>query len=175
MNIFLDCGAHKGESLEKFKKTVWDSHEYQVHSFEPNPVLWEGLEKLDTILHKEAAWVINGETDFYLAESTDGSTLMKGKITGNVDYDIPIKVEAIDLSGWIMENFTKEDHIILKLDVEGAESEILSKMIIDGSIDYIDTLFVEFHYKKVGEITRALAKHVLRKLRELKLATQRWG
>jgi len=33
----------------------------------------------------------------------------------------------------LLNNFTKDDHIILKMDIEGAEYEILNKMIIDNT------------------------------------------
>ncbi len=47
-------------------------------------------------------------------------------------------IPVIDLSKWIMETFTIEDYIIFKLDVEGAEYEILRKMINDKAFKYID-------------------------------------
>ena len=44
------------------------------------------------------------------------------------------KVEAIDFSKWVLENFTEEDFIILKMDIEGSEYKVLPKMIEDGTI-----------------------------------------
>ncbi len=40
---------------------------------------------------------------------------------------------------------------MLKLDVEGAEFDILQHMIEDGSLGYVDWLFIEFHAEKVGK------------------------
>jgi sacsin len=42
-------------------------------------------------------------------------------------------------------NLSEQDLIVMKLDIEGAEYNVLEKMINDGSIDYINTLFVEWH------------------------------
>tara|TARA_B100001113_G_scaffold67631_1_gene52159 strand:- start:664 stop:1362 length:699 start_codon:yes stop_codon:yes gene_type:complete len=55
------------------------------------------------------------------------------------------KVEAIDFSKWVLDNFKKEDFIILKMDIEGSEYKVLPKMISDGSIGYINTLIIEWH------------------------------
>lgn len=35
------------------------------------------------------------------------------------------------------------------MDIEGAEYNVLSKMIKDKSLAYIDELYVEWHYKKI--------------------------
>ena len=56
-----------------------------------------------------------------------------------------IKVESLDLSQWIVDNFSKDDYIVLKMDIEGSEYEILPKMIKDGSINYINAAFIEWH------------------------------
>lgn len=55
------------------------------------------------------------------------------------------KVEAIDFSKWIMENFDNNDQIVLKMDIEGSEYKVIPKMIEDGSINYINHLIIEWH------------------------------
>ena len=45
---------------------------------------------------------------------------------------------TIDLSEWIKKHTTKDDYVILKLDVEGAEFGILDKMLEDGTFEWID-------------------------------------
>jgi FkbM family methyltransferase len=56
-----------------------------------------------------------------------------------------IEVESIDISKWILNNFCKSDYIVMKMDIEGSEYEVLPKMIEDGSIEYIDVLYIEWH------------------------------
>ena len=58
------------------------------------------------------------------------------------------KVQALDLSAWILQNFSEKDEIILKMDIEGSEYSVLEKMIDDSSIDFINQLWIEFHPKK---------------------------
>ena len=75
---------------------------------------------------------------------------MKEKTTGNLDKVNPIEVECVDLDKWIKGNFNKTDFIVLKLDIEGAEYKVLPHMIKNGSIDYINHIFIEWHWNKIG-------------------------
>ena len=52
----------------------------------------------------------------------------------NVRPTIPV----VDLSSWIQTYTSKDDYVILKLDVEGAEYDILKKMLVDGTFEWID-------------------------------------
>jgi FkbM family methyltransferase len=61
------------------------------------------------------------------------------------EWSDPVLVECIDFSKWIKDNFSKEDYIFLKMDIEGSEYKILPKMINDGTISYIDALVIEWH------------------------------
>jgi FkbM family methyltransferase len=72
------------------------------------------------------------------------------------------EVECIDFSEFIKNNFDKSDHIVLKLDVEGAEYPILKKMIQDGTIDYINEMYVEWHQRllKVDHNESELRKNI---------------
>jgi hypothetical protein len=55
------------------------------------------------------------------------------------------KIKCFDFSSFIKDNFNKEDYIVVKLDIEGAEYEVMDKLISDGTIDYIDSIYVEWH------------------------------
>ena len=57
-----------------------------------------------------------------------------GKRLLNVRPTIPV----VDLSSWIQTHTSKDDYVIFKLDVEGAEYDILKKMLADGTFDWID-------------------------------------
>ena len=56
-----------------------------------------------------------------------------------------VKVESIDISQWILDTFSKDDRIVMKMDIEGSEYEVLPKMIEDGSINYVNQLYIEWH------------------------------
>ena len=162
--IFLDVGAWDGISVKLFRKH-WKNHEeFEIHSFECNLNLLERLKKEKNInVYDTAAWVYDGTVDFYMAPPefpysfTLCSSLIKEKTTGNLDIKNPVKVKCIDFSKWIMDNLSKEDYIILKMDIEGAEWEVLPKMMKDGSMDYIDEFYGEWHVGKVGKTKEDLS------------------
>ena len=153
MIYFLDLGGWKCDSVGVLKKKRDCKAEIKTHSFEPAADLKKYYKnKKDIVHHDVAAWIYDGEIDFYLGKDkkqrplSQASSLIPSK--NNVDSSDPVKVECIDFSKWVIDNFDKEDYIILKLDIEGAEYDVLEKMLEDNSIDYINELYVEFHYKK---------------------------
>jgi len=62
-----------------------------------------------------------------------------------------VSIKGLDLSKWILENFNKDDTIILKMDIEGAEFKVIPKMISDGSLTYVDDLYIEWHSWMMSE------------------------
>jgi FkbM family methyltransferase len=152
--IFLDCGAWNGYSVKVFRQLYDPNMEYEIYSFEANPYHVEFFPKFEGHhkLVKNAVWVDYVEKDFYLdySKKRASSTLLKEKTSGILDKDNPIKVTCIDLDDWIKNMFNKHDEIVLKLDIEGAEYTVLPHMIERGSIDYINKLFIEWHWHKVG-------------------------
>ena len=47
-------------------------------------------------------------------------------------------IPIVDISKWIQENTRKEDYVIFKLDVEGAEFDVVKKMLKDGTFEWVD-------------------------------------
>ena len=55
------------------------------------------------------------------------------------------KVKCIDFSEFIKKNIYPDSKVICKMDIEGAEYEVLGKLIDDNTIDVIDRLYIEWH------------------------------
>ena len=169
---FIDGGGNKGQSARIATKLYPD---HQIHTFECGAGFFEEFyEDLSVVFHKEAIWIKDGLVDFYPANQSEGSTLIKGKLTAYVDYKNPIKVPCIDFSKWLKENFTKEDDVVLKLNIEGAEMEVLNKMIADRTIELIDDLYVDFHARKISSIFYEDEKKLKRKLYDLGFNVKKW-
>lgn len=151
--LFLDCGAHDGCSVVKWK--ILFPH-YDIISFEGNPELWKYFERLPTRLERKLVTDFDGEVEFFLDPiDADGSSIIRSKrldahgIVNN--EDCPSRtVECVDISKVIQENSAIYSEIILKLDVEGAEYAILEKLLKDGTIKLIKKLYAEFHWDKIG-------------------------
>lgn len=151
--LFIDCGGHDGCSIIKFSLS---NSGYDAITFEANPELWKYYSDLPTTLIGKAVYTYDGEVEFIIDPiDADGSSLIKGK---EIDFNKKIKNEdcprinipCVDLSLFIREQSQKYDEIILKLDVEGAEYEILEKMLQDKTISCIKKLYAEFHWHKIG-------------------------
>lgn len=147
--IFIDAGAYNGDSIDAFKKIRSDWNEFEIHAFEANPELSKHFSGKDINFYNKAVWIEDGEVDFFIGGDDNGSTLVETKTSGRVNYDNPVKVEGIDIDRWIKENFSLADKLILKMDIEGGEFEVIPHMIKNGSIKYINEMWVEMHANKV--------------------------
>jgi FkbM family methyltransferase len=152
---FIDCGAHCGESI------LMARHKFDPYittiSFEPIPYFASELKKIykgneNTHIVNAAVWINDDIKKFYIStEITDGSSLLGKKINDVKDESIYIDIPCVDLSTWIKNNFTEDDYVILKLDIEGAEYEVLNKMIDDGSIKLVNELWGEWHENSIND------------------------
>lgn len=176
-NIFLDCGAHRGESVNMFLKKVANSQIYTVHSFECNP---ESIVKFkaahaknnNVILHEKAVWTHEDGLKFYLGASS-GCSVIESKRSGDLDKNNPIFVESISLSKFIRENFSSDDNLVLKIDIEGAEYEVLQDLIDSGTIKYVKHLFGEWHHQKI-DLPLETHKNLIKSLESVGLRMREW-
>jgi FkbM family methyltransferase len=173
---FIDCGAHCGESILTAKQRFGlDTH---VISFEPIPFFANQLMEIykdePTVqILNAAVWINNDIKKFYVSyQYTDASSLV---IDGRTDTSTFIDVPCFDLSEWIKETFSKDDHIILKLDIEGAEYEVLNKMINDNTICMIKELWGEWHDRKLDNPKEIeFANSIYSVLREKNITLNTW-
>jgi len=154
--IFIDCGSHIGQSVKSFQETkLFSQHPWEIFCFEANPFLNHLVlleEPFSVNFQQKAVWIKDGTIQFFIDKdpSCEGSSVCEKKTSGKLDKDHPVVVHCVDLSQWIVKNFKKDDEIILKMDIEGAEYEVLEKMFKDNSISYINTLYIELHAEKIG-------------------------
>jgi len=152
MKYFINCGAHKGIAINKFLKDVPDPEAWIIHAFEPNPYCVTEYHT-GVIRHNDAIWINDGFINFYVGtirKRIEGASVIKNKTSGRLDVDNPLRIPCIDFGAWIKKNFTMEDYIVVQMDIEGAEYHVLPSMIKDGSLDYIDILYLEEHHDRVG-------------------------
>ena len=58
-------------------------------------------------------------------------------------FDVP----KVDVVRWMEESFREEDYVVLKMDVEGAEMEILPKLLATNATRLVDVFLWECHAK----------------------------
>jgi FkbM family methyltransferase len=144
--VFIDGGAHHATSLKFFRKHHPNAEEYETHSFEINSdfsIHFDGYIK-DPRHHfyPVAIWTEDTEISFW--KMAGESSTVEKYLHGSCNAVAP----AINFSKWIKSTFSPEDEIILKLDIEGAEYEVLPDLISSGALGMVDKLYIEFHYGK---------------------------
>jgi len=174
---FIDCGAHCGESILMAKQRF--GQDTVTISFEPVPFLANQL----TEIHKDdptvniqnsAVWIEDTVQKFYICDKyTDGSSLLTS--LNELKEDQYVDMNCFDFSTWLKNTFTEEDYVILKLDIEGAEYEVLNKMIEDGTMKLVKEFWGEWHDMKISDQrTKDLADKVYKYLADNKIQFREW-
>ena len=164
-NIFLDCGTHLCEGLIQFYNNEIINDSFEIHTFEANPScnIKERISQipLDIKYYEVAVWTEDGEVEFsqenhsksQSSSPTDGYSDVDGwgssvsslnSTWKNKFREENIKVKSINFSNFLNQ-FSKEDNIICKMDIEGSEFPVLRKMLKDNTINRINTLYIEWH------------------------------
>lgn len=161
-NIYIDCGAYTGDTLDC--KSLFNFDADYVIAFEANPNLYELLKtkKADEI-HNLAVWHKEETITFGIDKSKTpmGSTLMSSK--AQYEEGNKVKIQAIDFAKFITK--FKNDNLLVKMDIEGAEFPVLEHLIATGTDVYINKLYVETHENKVREYTGIYRNDLINRLK----------
>ncbi|MGW6021236.1 FkbM family methyltransferase [Streptomyces sp. NPDC055099] len=162
--VFIDCGTNLGVVLNRFINELPD---HDFYAFEPNkellPSIHQQVERADRSPRVEishsAVWTHDGTIDLFLGHH-ESSTVMPGKrvppmYDQQIDYSTPISVPTTDFSAWLRRTVTPNDHVAVKMDIEGAEYPVLTKLVADGTINLISVLYIEWHYDRFPAMSRA--------------------
>ncbi len=151
--LIIDCGANIGLSIIYFKKLFPQSH---VIAFEPEKAIFGYLQQnlasfdlTDVELYRKALWKEDGFIQF----SNEGADASRISVSAAEDGFIgSYKVECVRLS-----HFLKTKIDFLKLDIEGAELEVLKE--IEPCIKSVEHLFIEYHSfeKRLQELQELLS------------------
>jgi FkbM family methyltransferase len=181
--LFLDCGANLGQGYKWFSK-FFNQSNVHFELFEPNPNCLEHLRNLPSVANGEVKLnpfgigTQDGLVKFFGTDTNEGGALSQGGSivqSHNSNHYIAkqetaIEVKIIDFSKYLAEQALHYDKIIVKMDIEGAEVELLEKMIAEGSINLMDVLYVEFHseYQKPEEsaVTRMREQRIISSIRQ---------
>lgn len=175
----MDGGGNSRQSVERYVNKIGNFH--KIYVFEPNSFFSKSYENSNFIFINKAIWTKNCFLPFYLSkdERQIASSLLKEKLC-KVDSKIvpyfeeePVLVECVDLSDWIEKNIKTHHRLILKLDIEGAEYDVLNKLIEEKTILKVKKLYVEFHPETV--LSKKHDHHlIIEKLKKIGLLVQEW-
>jgi len=165
--IYFDCGTHLFQGFSQFAQKLDLKYGWETHCFEANPIVYEKSKPiLDGLLkqgykiqHNNIAISDKEEiTKVNCAYSPDadythlGSNILKDppdkdkRYDDNFNYlDQDIKVQTKKLSNILKETCSKDDFVVLKLDIEGSEFAVIDDIIETGTYEYLNEIYVEFH------------------------------
>lgn len=166
-SIALDCGANRGEFTERLARTG-----AQVHSFEPEPLLFAALEKRfadvpNVILYNAAVAARSGTVALWLETGADqdplarqSHSIMQGGMLTKGGGSVSVScIDIFDFVGGL-----DRKPALIKMDIEGAEVEILERLIAEGRQDDFGHMFVETHERQIAELGERIVsvfRHVL--------------
>lgn len=145
--MFLDVGAHYGETLEVALDPRWGFE--RIYSFEPAEACQRVLRGyrdhrvsvLDRGLSNKT-----GETILY------GAGLLGASVYADKPQYETIRQQVILLeraSDWLRTNTTVEDEVFLKLNCEGSECDVLEDLLSSDMLARLCSIYVDFDAAKI--------------------------
>lgn len=159
---FFDMDSIYPKMLPSYlvSKAAWT-----VYAFEANPKFDEKLAKMKFDIEKNpaendqhrhvvhaynrtAVWTYDGFIDFYLDTDNEkqnfyGSSLRRAHPDVR-DGKTRVNVSCVDLVR-VLRQFRREDFVVIKMDVEGAEYDLLTHMIVNNALELVDLMAIEYH------------------------------
>ena len=147
--VILDCGANIGLATLFFKRLYPKA---RISCFEADPTTASILRKnvdqnnlKEVSAHNLMLSNDEGEHVFYVAGDQDGS-LMMSSMPGRLSNHREIVVKTGKLSRYIDGPVD-----LLKLDVEGAEFDVMTDLKSSGKLSQIRRMVIEYHHKIGGQ------------------------
>lgn len=131
---------------------------WDVYAYEANPVFNEVLEETRKkvsqkhtvhIYNETAAWTYDGTIDFFLDTVNKkrhfwGSSLNKNHPDVVQSGTVKITVKCHDIAR-LIKQYRLDDLVVIKIDIEGAEYDLLLDFLRKDAFSLIDFIAVEFH------------------------------
>lgn len=169
--IFVDVGANIGDSALYAALQV---HVDYVHAYEPFPVTYGFLQEnvaLNPVLQKKISvysygWS-NQERETEVSYCDDNYNSAGNSVCGFFYENQPFSKEkkavlslkkASDILSSLMERH-KDKEIVLKIDIEGAEYDVLEDLHQNRLLSKVSVIMLEWHYKGYKEITSILEQN----------------
>lgn len=166
--VFLDIGAHWGETLEEVLSPLWRFD--AVYAFEPDPECVAVLEQRFAADRATGKLIVvaaalsdrDGEAELFGGNEGGGASLYAEK--SDIDPNRRKTIQLIRTRDFFARTFGPDDLILAKLNCEGGEVPILNDLAASGEINKIARLVVDFDIRKVRG-KRSLAKATMNAMR----------
>ena len=158
-HVFVDLGARNlygaDSALIYFEKQhdKFKRYNFTIHAWEMDSRFHSGIASAKFPPHQinlisAAAWTEDGELDF---SGKMGQLTINNRMrldSNNDEKSQSQKVKTKNFSNWLQQHVKQEDYVLVKMDIEGAEYDVLQLLIATNTICLIDELFVEIHFNR---------------------------
>jgi FkbM family methyltransferase len=145
MKVFMDVGAHVGETL---KPALDPRYRFdRIVCFEPVASCWASLARLADERVEICRFGLAAETSkapIYDAGGLGASFFLSGDPGGPTEM-----CELRRASDWFRENISEGDDVYLKLNCEGSECDILDDLLDSREISKVKSVLVDFDVRKI--------------------------
>ena len=144
----IDCGSNIGMSILYFKMLYPDS---SILAFEPSEEVFSCLESnirnnnLNSIIVNKIA-LSNKEGAIYFYYDKDNLDSLVSSIK---QERMPKQKRTVEAS--VLSKYIDRDVDFLKMDVEGAELEIIEELSNKGKLNYVKQMVIEYHHHIVRD------------------------
>jgi FkbM family methyltransferase len=141
--FIIDCGSNIGMSVLYFKMLYPNS---RIIAFEPGQETFSCLadnvknNQLDSVtLHKAVVSNKEGLTDFYVSPDNTNSLIMSTKLGRMLNQKQTVQAT-------ILSKYIDQEVDFLKMDIEGAELEVIEELSKTKKLSLIKYMVIEYHH-----------------------------
>ncbi|KAL2337654.1 hypothetical protein Fmac_012100 [Flemingia macrophylla] len=159
--LYVDVGARSyGSSIGSWfrKQYPKQNKTFHVYAIEADKTFHQeyGVKKGVTLL-PYAAWVRNESLVFEINRDPGEKVQGKGRGMGRIqplqssngfDGGEVEKIPGFDFADWLKKTVSKNDFVVMKMDVEGTEFDLIPRLFETGAICLVDEIFLECHYNR---------------------------
>jgi hypothetical protein len=168
--IWIDLGAADGNSFNAFLNNYYGpvancpSGQWEAVLVEANPRFDQALSQVATswpgamhMYSSTAAYMCEAQTSFYLDTVTHDNNYWGSSMSSNA-ADVKasgmqqVTVPTMNLIRVLYEMTIPGDWVMVKMDIEGAEWDILPCLALAPSASLVDRLFVEIHNQSMSTV-----------------------
>lgn len=158
-DLAVDCGANMGVVTERLAATGAD-----VVAFEPDPFAFKTLEQKfanrpNVTLINAAVGVGSGTVRLMRADNfgdnPEGASVKSTILDGGrrIDAENAVEVPLIDFPSWVADQVKARGEVaFIKMDIEGAELDILERMDAEQLFQNVRCLVAETHERKFKDL-----------------------